>query len=203
MKFNEEIHRELNKLFGLINNRFYLNALPNANILIQSAGAKRNTLGWITVNQVWKIKDNQYYEIAITAEHLNRPFYEVVGTLMHEMVHLHNLVNEIKDTSGTEYHNKRFRDVAETKGLVITYAKRIGWSVTTLSDEAKDWVDKLTDIDRAVFDAVRQVPVKVKPKAPKTYTYTCPVCNEKILSKNPTLLARCGECDVDFERPML
>jgi predicted SprT family Zn-dependent metalloprotease len=202
MKFNEQVHRELNKLFKAVNDKFYNSELPPANILVQTSGPKRNVLGWCTVDEVWEIGKAKYFEIVITAEFLNREFEKVVGTLMHEMVHLYNLVNKIKDTSGTEYHNKRFKTTAEERGLVIEYAQRIGWSVTALAEDTKTWLKDLKEIDRSVFDAVRKVPLKAKKKSPKTYTYTCPGCNEKVLSKNPTLYATCGECEMEFERPI-
>jgi predicted SprT family Zn-dependent metalloprotease len=200
MNFNETVHVELNKLFKKINSRFYDNELIEPNILIQSVGTKK-WYGYCTTKKVWEVKGEEVYEIALSAEYLNRSFEEVVATLMHEMVHLYNLAHDVRDVSGTQYHNKRFKNEAEKRGLNITYAKVIGWSSTTLNDEAKDWIATL-EVNREAFDAVRKVPVKTKKKAQKTYTYTCPICNEKILSKNPDLEVECVNCGELFERRM-
>jgi SprT-like family. len=150
---------------------------------------------------VWDINGEETYEIAISSEYLNRSFEEVVSTLMHEMVHLYNLAHGIKDVSGTQYHNKRFRIEADKRGLVITYARVIGWSVTQLQDATKDWLSTV-EVDKSVFDAVRKTPLGIKKKAQKTYTYTCPMCEEKVLSKNPDLEIRCEDCQELFERKM-
>jgi len=200
MNFNETIHTELNKLFEEVNKKFYNSELQMPNILVQSVGKKR-WYGYCTTKKVWDINEEEKYEIAISAEYLNREFHEVVATLMHEMVHLYNLAHDIKDVSGTQYHNKRFRIEAEKRGLVITYAKDIGWSVTKLTEESIAWIDTL-EVNKKVFDSVRKIPLKPKKIAEKTYTYTCPVCNEKVLSKNADLEIECMECHEMYERKM-
>lgn len=201
MKFNEKVHKELNKLFKLANEKFYDNELPTANILVQSSGARKNVLSWCTTKEIWEIGGTDYYEIVLTAEYLNREFAEVATTLFHEMVHLYNLISDVKDTSGTEYHNKKFKDEAERRGLKIERANRIGWSVTTLADETKVWLENV-DVDKRVFDAVRKIPARPRKKAQRTYTYTCHGCNEKILSKNPVLTVTCDLCNMGFDRPL-
>lgn len=198
MKFNERIHKELNKAFNLIKDKYYGVELPKVNILVHTI-QRKNVLGYCTVDKVWDISNEKYYEIVLSAENLNRPFEEIITTLMHEMVHLYNLANDVKDTSGTQYHNKRFKNEAEKRGLVIEYAPIIGWSPTTLSEEAKEWLATI-DIDREVFNAVRNTRQAVKKKQPKNYTFTCPQCNEKIISKNLDVHVICGDCGVEFER---
>jgi hypothetical protein len=200
MNFNESVHKELNKLFLAINKQFYGGELETPNILVQSVG-KKKWYGYCTTKKVWDINGEETYEIAISSEYLNRSFEEVVSTLMHEMVHLYNLAHGIKDVSGTQYHNKRFRIEADKRGLVITYARVIGWSVTQLQDATKDWLSTV-EVDKSVFDAVRKTPLGIKKKAQKTYTYTCPMCEEKVLSKNPDLEIRCEDCQELFERKM-
>ena len=70
------------------------------------------------------------------------------------MVHLYNQENNIKDTSrGNTYHNKRFKQEAEKRGLIIDYDQRIGWSITTLNDEAKQFIDE--NINKDVFTLTR------------------------------------------------
>ena len=123
MQFNSAIHIELNKLFQQINKKFYNNELVMPNILVQSVGKKR-WLGYCTTKKVWDINGNPNYEIAISSEYLNREFHEVVATLMHELVHLYNLYAEVKDVSGTQYHNKRFRLEAEKKRIKRFLCKR-------------------------------------------------------------------------------
>jgi DNA-directed RNA polymerase subunit RPC12/RpoP len=52
------------------------------------------------------------------------------------MVHYYCQLNGIQDTSqGGRYHNKNFKAEAEKRGLIITYAQYIGYSVTEPSPE--------------------------------------------------------------------
>ena len=47
-----------------------------------------------------------YYEINLCAEHIARSYIEVAETLLHEMVHLYNLQEQVQDTSrGGFYHD--------------------------------------------------------------------------------------------------
>lgn len=50
---------------------------------------------------------------------------------MHEMIHYWCHVQGIKDMSrGNTYHNNRFKEKAEKRGLIITSAPLIGYGVT-------------------------------------------------------------------------
>jgi hypothetical protein len=102
---------------------------------------------------------------------------EICATLLHEMVHLHNALEKISDTSNNYvYHNKRFKHEAEEHGLVIERAKTIGWSVTTLKPETKELI-KTFNIDEKVFEYYRKGAVLV-PKTP-----TLPLTKEEKLAK--------------------
>ncbi len=88
---------------------------------------------------------------------INRGIEETCGTLLHEMVHHYCFLNDIKDTSNNGvYHNRKFKEEAEKRGLIIDKAQTIGWSLTTLKDETKSLINKL-NIDEKVFEYYRKV----------------------------------------------
>ena len=71
------------------------------------------------------------HELNIGAGTLDRPIENVVATMQHEMVHLWNIQQGVQDYSrGGQYHNKRFKQAAEERDLLISYDPRVGWSVT-------------------------------------------------------------------------
>lgn len=118
----------LETAFDVFNSIYFNNNLPKTVITIQSSV---KSFGYITVNEVWADGKSRYHEINISAEHLNRNIENVLATLLHEMVHLHCMINSIQDTSnGGRYHNKRFKEEAEKRDLVIQYVKYIGYSKT-------------------------------------------------------------------------
>lgn len=133
----------LNKIFKALNEEYFNNELPTPIITIQSTP---KAYGHFTPWEAYRIKDEKgetsgAVEINIGAGTLDRPIENVTATLLHEMVHYYCYINEIKDTSrGGAYHNKRFKAEAEARGLVIDYDSRIGWSITSPSEELLDFI---------------------------------------------------------------
>lgn len=126
-RFFEEAYKIINKVY-------FNDELPMAMITLQSSPG---SFAYITTKKIWIDDENQYYEINISTEYLMRDTSELLASLCHEMVHCWCLTRGIRDTSrGSTYHNKRFRDEAEKRGLIITYVnKAIGYSDTKPSEE--------------------------------------------------------------------
>lgn len=192
---------ELHRAFKMFNENLFGGALPEPAILIQSRGNKKLTLGWCSIKKIWKneITEEEKYEINIVAEALNRGIYPVMTTLLHEMVHLYNLVNNIKDTSrGNTYHNMKFKKTAEAHGLLVEHADKIGWSVSKLQSLTMDLIDSFA-FDEAVFSLGRRdldFEGEGKPRKKKKTSsrkYICPECGTSIrASKDVNIL--CAEC---------
>lgn len=128
----------IEKMYRQLNQDKFAGQLEEPIITIQSTP---RAYGHVTCGKVWKSKDCHRYELNIGAGTLNRPIESVVSTLLHEMVHIYNLMNNIQDCSrGNTYHNKKFREKAEEVGLIIEYDKRIGWSITSPSEELIDYI---------------------------------------------------------------
>ncbi|MCM1191055.1 MAG: SprT-like domain-containing protein [Lachnospiraceae bacterium] len=145
---NSRVCGYLEKIFRQLNEDKFSGELETPIITIQSTP---RAYGHITVGKVWgNAHGGMQYELNIGAGTLNRPIENVVSTMLHEMVHLYNLMHDIQDTSrGGTYHNKKFKDKAESVGLIIEYDSHIGWSVTSPSESLidyvleKDWTDVL------------------------------------------------------------
>ena len=122
----------LNKVFKLINEEYFNNELEVPTITIQSTvGA----YGHVSVNKVWHNDTVATHELNLSADYLNRPIENIVATLIHEGCHLYALQNNIKDTSNRGiYHNKRFKALAEERGLQISRHETYGWTITEPTD---------------------------------------------------------------------
>jgi hypothetical protein len=137
--------------FDVLNKVYFNNELPPIVICIMSS---KRTYGHYTVNKEWRVEADRLHEINISAEHLDRPIENVMATLCHEMVHYYCALNGIADTSqGGRYHNKNFKREAEARGLIISQAPYIGWSVTQPSLEfieviRSNGIEKPLDINR-------------------------------------------------------
>lgn len=194
-----ELQTQISAMFTRINEHFYGGELEKV-IFTFEGGYKRGAFGWIECNKNWQQNKTERYCINISADYLNRSAEDICATLMHEMVHLYCLQNDIKDTSRSGiYHNKRFKAEAEKRGLIITEADKIGWSLTALEQETKEWLK-----ENAAFAEIRVY--KKKPLAaqsdgkPKQSSrkYICPCCG-LIVRATKECRIKCLECDEEME----
>ena len=122
----------LEKIFRAVNARYFNGELEEPIITIQSTP---KAYGHVTVAKAWQRGETTRHELNIGAGTLDRPIENVVATLVHECVHLYHLQNGIQDCSrGGQYHNKKFKAMAEKCDLQISYDPRIGWSITGPTD---------------------------------------------------------------------
>lgn len=137
----------LNKIFDLLNAEYFENELSRPTITIQSTP---KAYGHFTLrDDTWTSSIGNTHEINIGAGTLARPIENITATLLHEMVHYYNHVNGIQDCSrGNTYHNKRFKEAAEARGLHISHSEKCGWSITEPTEELMDFIiaNGLTDI---------------------------------------------------------
>ena len=191
---------QLENLFQFFNKEYFLDQLESPTITI-SPDITSGAYGWCTSWKAWKhsSEDEGHYEINICAEYLTRPFEEVAGTMLHEMVHLDNLYKEIKDTSrsGT-YHNNKFKETAEKRGLIVEKTEKYGFAITKLTDEAKD---KLKNFNHKSFDMFRDSAAKKSNKTSKSSSikYVCPNCG-LIIRATKEVRVECVDCGVLFEK---
>lgn len=185
-------------LFSKFNERFYNNELQTPVITV-SPDTTKGAYGWCTSWKAWKEGDDSegYYEINMCAEHLNRPFEETCGTLLHEMVHLWNLQVGVQDTSrGGTYHNKKFKEAAEQRGLIIDQHPKYGWTITKLNEEA---VAFIKGMDEEGFKLYRSKILQIKKSGgSSSRKYVCPCCGT-IIRATKEVNVKCGDCNCEFE----
>lgn len=168
---------ELETLFSKFNKAFFEGKLEKPVITV-SPDHTRGAYGWCTGWKAWQdgTKEGGYYEINLCAEYLNRPFEETCGTLLHEMVHLQNLQDNVQDTSRSgSYHNRKFKETAEA------FVKSLGKSGFCLVRP-------------------RTNPLKGSRKGggSSSRKYVCPCCGT-IIRATKEVHVLCGECEVAFE----
>lgn len=194
-KYYEAV-KTLEDLFNEFNAHLFNSEIETPVITI-SPDTTSGAYGWCTTQKIWKSSEEEYYEINICAEHLNRPFNEVCATLIHEMVHLHNIGNGIQDTSANgRYHNKKFKETAEKHGLIIEKDSRLGWTITKLHEDTTKWIEE--NIKYKGFDLARaKKEKKASGKKSKYNYYMCPCCGVKFYSVHQ-IRATCDVCMEEF-----
>lgn len=195
----------LEKMYRQLNQDFFNGELEMPIITIQDTP---RAYGHVTVSKVWKRRDGvTQYELNIGAATMARPIENVCATLLHEMVHIYHLQNGIQDCSrGGAYHNKKFKEKAESVGLIIEYDQRIGWSVTSPSDTLIEYIldHDWTDIDmcRGSFSHMpaggsgssgTSSPAPATRKPSSTRKYSCPCCGNSVRATKDVRII-CADC---------
>lgn len=195
----------LNKIFDLLNDAYFESALSRPTITIQSTP---RAYGHFSLRgDTWLSKNGATHEINIGAGTLSRPIEEVAATLLHEMVHYYNYENGVRDCSrGNTYHNRRFKECAESHGLCVAHSDKCGWSHTTPSDELLMFVmdNGLTDIllNRNEYGGFRVAGTGAHnganggttPRTSSTRKYACPCCGSSVRATK-TVNISCMDCN--------
>ena len=180
---------ELSRIFHLLNDKYFEGKLQDPVLTIQST--KKKILGWCTLKKVWKptIKETTIetsklksrYEINICAQHLVSPPELLAETVLHEMIHLSNIMNDISDCTNAYYHNKRFKKAAEKIGLICEKDKKYGYGLTSLSEDLKKYIIEEIKVNADVFKYFREIELTKSSGGSDTrkkriFKYTCPKC---------------------------
>ena len=195
MKVSDEV-LFLEEAFDVLNQRFFESALSRPAITIQSTPGAH---GHFTPYDAWDDGGLKLKEINLVAESLHRPVPNIIATLMHEMIHYWCHSKGIKDTSrGNTYHNKRFKEEAEKRGLIITSAPLIGYSVTQPAPELVNLVNDMgwdNKLNLYRNPKKKSYPDKTKTAKKKSSTrkYICPKCGLSIRATKVVRIA-CMDC---------
>jgi hypothetical protein len=127
--------KELERLYEIINVELFDSQLdPNIRIIIQTKGRKKKVIGFHSPKR-WKSGEDFISEITLCAEDLNSS--DPAEILIHECVHNYNYMRGISDCCTNQYHNKKFKVVAEQVGLIVERSKVYGWCYTKSGEKAK------------------------------------------------------------------
>ena len=194
----------LNKIFDLLNEEYFESELTRPVLTLQSTP---RAFGHFTLREdTWVSKLGASHEINIGAGTLSRPIEEVAATLLHEMVHYYNYVKGVQDCSrGNTYHNRRFKEAAESRGLIVTRSEKYGWAHTAPGDDLLDFVleNGLTDIllNRNEFTGFQitgtgthsGTGIVLPPKTSSSRKYICPCCGMSVRATRVVRIA-CMDC---------
>ena len=196
---------QLEKMYRLLNIRFFNGELPEVVIsLKKTVGA----YGHFTCSKVWQAGDERRYEINISSATLSRAIEDTCSTLLHEMCHCFAAEKGIKDTSGSGnfYHNRKYKEIAESHGLCVEKHPKYGWTITSpglpLLDfiEEQGWQDLQMCEAVSLWDVIGTLPkgtgngTATKTKKPSsTRKYVCPCCRQSVRATK-TVNIPCGDC---------
>lgn len=204
---------QLEKMFREIDKDSFGGVLEVPIITIQSTPG---AYGHVSIAKNWNRKYDWARELNISADWLHRPIEEVTATLIHEMVHIYNLQNDIQDCSrGGTYHNKRFKEEAEKHMIRVDKHDKYGWTITSPTDELleyilnKGWSELLCgksplsgllggSKDKPDGGEGKSDKEGEKPRKGNSRRYQCPKC-KNIVRATKDLNIICGDCNETYE----
>jgi hypothetical protein len=110
---------EIERIFGILNVEFFDRKLRSVPIVVQPK--KKVSLRWIQETE----------SIVLGADFLYLDNSEIVGCMLHEMIHILNYQMGIVDVTKNQYHNKIFLKYALQVGFIVIKHKTQGWSITS------------------------------------------------------------------------
>jgi len=180
----------LNKKFGL--------GLPN-DIIINIQQTNPKTKGFFMPKghkESYQNGKGKLNYICLSSIHLKNFPYE---TIAHETAHFYNDFKGIKDCSSNQYHNKRFKEVAEM--LLLKVDKGKGYSQTSETEEFKDLLKEFKINDNA-FKIFQNSKERKQKDNSRNLLYMCS-CGVKVRTarnEEKPFNAICEYCKTKFVR---
>lgn len=210
---------QLEKMFNTIKTELFDGDLPETVITVTRT---RGSYGHSSVKKVWSKAGETAFELNISSETLALPIAETLDTMIHECIHLYCREHDIQEVSANGYyHNKKFKELAESKHLICIDTGKYGWNTVASGNEwltefaiEHDWPEFQTYQKRDFSEELAEIltglqlvpvdisedpePVKTPERKPGSYIrWKCPKCGA-IVRSTKKLNIVCGECNETF-----
>ena len=185
----KEYETELTRIYDRLNKEYWSCELPEVMLLISDQkGVKK--YGDIETNPHWTNGDKEQgkYIIHIYTNVLKQGEEKLLETILHEQCHLYAMINNIEDCT-YQYHNKKFKKIAEEHHLIVNQISRYGFGSTELDEEAKKLIKKMK------IKKFNYLPSNKLTTGPLKTKMICPVCRVTNAYVSSTQNLICGFCN--------
>ncbi len=202
-----DVQLELEHAYIHFNGELFDSELIPCMITIQKS-PRGNILGWTSFDKIWRNHhpDGDRFELNVCPHIFHKEVHDILGTLLHEMVHVYNCQQGVRDCSSSQYHNRKFRDKALAVGLSVSKAGYRGWAYTDIDQDSRaERAIQGLNLKKEVFAFARGILVKDsgKPLEPeirgKLKKWSCP-CGQNARVAIKDFQAICKKCGGDFVR---
>lgn len=191
----------IQKIYDYFNEHLFDGILNNC---ILNFSRKSKAYGFFAPERWNKIGNAELklHEISLNPEHLKREPKAVIGTLVHEMVHLWQQ-DFGKPSPG--YHNKEWAAKMKTVGLYPSNTgaeggKETGKNCSHYIIEGGEYDHFYNEMPTEfLYPFVCAAEFNIKKASKNKVKYTCPSCNTNIWGKDG-LRVECENCDEHFEK---
>jgi len=201
-----ETHDELQIAFDFFNKALFQSELPSCLITLN----RKSKMAGCYVNKLWKHNEKELLsdEIMVNPDLFRSvPEVEVMGTLVHEMVHCWQA--HFGKPSRKAYHNKEWSLKMQLVGLMPSSTgapggAKVGQKMADYPIGGGLFLQFFNDLKKSGYK-INWSPVSLesskeaKPKAKSKLKYSCPTCDLNVWGK-PDLNISCGDCDESLEQ---
>lgn len=188
--------KALEDAFDKANAYFYEGKLVRP-VITFTADEKKKSYGHFVMGEIWHEGEENRAELNIACNTIE-DHAQVIGTLLHEMVHAYCWQNGLKDTSNRGvYHNAVFQREANAHGLDLQEKGKYGWTGHVLSESGKAFLASI-DGDLGALKRDTLGKTKVAKKRAQNFRYTCPECGA-IVRSTRLLNVMCGDCMIQMD----
>jgi len=191
---------ECERFYKYLGKRFNLPQCDDLIVLIHETHA--NTRGYfrsIGCEKIWQEGTQPLNSIVLSSHILGDSGIQPYLTLTHELAHYLNFKKGIKDCTTSQYHNKKFKAMAESLLLRVEKFGRYGWADTTATEEFKEMLLDF-GINEIAFKVFQHLKEPTEKKGSRMLLFECE-CGCKIRSarnEDKPLWAECGYCNKPF-----
>jgi len=155
----------------------------------------KNCYGYTTPDAYTAPDGKQLHQVTLFLETFKFGIDQIAETMVHEMAHATNHLLGVNDCTAN-VHSKKFKETAEMFGLIVEKGKpSIGWGITSVSPELKEWIDTIIRPNPEPFR------ILINEKEPKEKTpskSTLYECDCTKVRCNTELQATCVGCGQPF-----
>lgn len=146
-------------------------------------------------------REGRLPEINICAEQLGRSVEDLAQFLLHEMCHMANYLDGIRDCTASQYHNRHFQRRCHSIGLVCKKGPR-GFAYTSLSPQLREIVGRVA-INPGAFAVYRRspfielnrsLPELVQKGTRRLRRWTCGCKKSRVIYASRGLDVTCNQC---------
>lgn len=178
--------QEGERFISFLDKKFKLGILED--FIISFHKQRKSILGTFTPKEhpeSFRYDKEKFHIITINTIHLKGNPYE---TLAHELAHFVNEFRGIKDCTANQYHNKKFKLMAESLLLSCKEQKGRGYAHTEPTPAFNEMVDKEFKKNEKAFEIFQNAMDKKNKQTTRNFLFSC---------SNECFKVRCGDKDFD------
>ena len=137
--FYDVIINKMRSMFESFNDEFF-----NSELVVPAVSISFVTDDDIEIKPDEENRTESDYVLTLSSHSFFNTLDEIAIELLHQMVHMYNMMHGIRDTYCRELkHNNKFASKAREVGLIVENNKNFGFEIVDVSDQLNTYIENL------------------------------------------------------------